>query len=70
MTDRVHSLTVVLDADVRDDDVAPLIDAIRMMRGVADVRALVSDPVSHMAEMRARRDAAQRVLALYKELIG
>jgi Co/Zn/Cd efflux system component len=36
-TDRIHALTIVLDKDYRDDDVQPIVNAIRQIRGVADV---------------------------------
>ena len=65
MTDRVHSLTVVLDVNYRDDDVKALIAAIRHLRGVIDVTPHVADVVSHMAEQRARtqlQDAIRDVL--------
>lgn len=34
MTDRYHTLTVVLERDMRDDDAAALIAAIGQLRGV------------------------------------
>ena len=40
MTDRIHALTVVLDEDMRIDDAEPLVQAIRMMRHVADVQPI------------------------------
>lgn len=54
MTDRIHSLTVVLERDIREDDVQPIIDAIGMCRGVLRVKTLVADPTSYMAISRAR----------------
>jgi len=53
MTDRFHSLTVVLEQDTRDDDCEALISAIKQLRGVATVTGVVSSPDSHMAEQRA-----------------
>lgn len=32
MTDRIHSLTVTLERDMREDDAQALIDAIRMIK--------------------------------------
>jgi hypothetical protein len=61
MTDRVHSLTVVLDSNYRDDDVQGLIDAIQQFRGVVSVGKNVSDPTSYMAEQRARTALQDRV---------
>ena len=37
MSDRYHSLTVVLDQDIRDDDARSLIKAISYMRNVIKV---------------------------------
>lgn len=61
MTDRFHSLTVVLEKDIRSDDAEGLIQAIRHMRGVLSVTGRVSDPDSHMAEERARRELGQKL---------
>ena len=68
MTDRVHSLTVVLEHDVREDDVQSLTEAIHMMRGVLSVRGEVSNMESHMAEERARRELGGKILdVIYPE---
>lgn len=62
MTDRIHSLTVVLAKDMREDDVQGLIDAIRYFKNVAKVKTHVSDPVSLMAEERARMDLRMKLV--------
>lgn len=54
MTDRYHSLTVVLDKDTRDDDAAPLIAAILQLRGVVGVEGNVADPSSYVHQLRAQ----------------
>jgi hypothetical protein len=61
MTDRIHSLTVVLSHDIRDDDIQPLITAIRLLKTVISVEAHVSDDVSYMAEERARRELRDKM---------
>ncbi len=43
MTDRISLLTVALDQPVRTDDIQPLVDAIRMLRGVQDVSVNIDD---------------------------
>lgn len=63
MTDRYHSLVVVLDSDIRDDDCQSTIDAILQIKGVIQVTGNVSDIDSHMAETRALRDVKNRVWA-------
>jgi hypothetical protein len=64
MTDRYHTLTVVLKEDTRDDDCRPLIGAILMLKGVASVTGHVSDVDSHMAEERARLAIGEKLLAI------
>lgn len=54
MTTRFHSLQVVLDQDVREDDAEVLMNAIRMFRHVADVTGIPANCDTFMAETRAR----------------
>ena len=61
MTDRYHSLTVVLEKDIRDDDAEHILNAIRMIRGVASVAGEVADMNSHMAEERARQELGDKL---------
>lgn len=68
MTDRLHALTVTLVADARTDDAAPLIEAIKQLRGVLDVRGEISDIATHTAMMRARHELREKIVAiLYPE---
>ena len=64
MTDRYHSLTVVLEKDLRDDDCQPVMAAIGMIRGVASVQGVVSNMESNMAKVRARRELGHKLLAI------
>ncbi|SAK98462.1 hypothetical protein AWB80_07526 [Caballeronia pedi] len=64
MTDRIHSLTVVLDENMRADDAEQLINAIRMMRGVADVAGNIAEHSHYVAETRVRRDLSQKLWAV------
>jgi hypothetical protein len=54
MTDRIFALTVVLEKDVRVDDVQGLVKAISILRGVLSVKEHISDPSTLMAEERAK----------------
>lgn len=56
MTDRIHSFQIVLEKNIRDDDSEGIINAIRHIRGVADVIPLIADSVSAMAEARAKHE--------------
>uniref|UniRef100_A0A6M3IZC8 Uncharacterized protein n=1 Tax=viral metagenome TaxID=1070528 RepID=A0A6M3IZC8_9ZZZZ len=61
MTDRYHSLTVVFDQDIRDDDVEPILIAIKMIKGVLSVKPKVADMDSYMAEERVRNDLGKKL---------
>ena len=63
MTDRYHSLTVVLEKDIREDDAKPILEAIRMIKGVLTVQGDISNPSSLMAEERARRKGDRQALS-------
>ena len=56
MTDRIRHLTVVLDADYRDDDVASIVEAVRMIRGVARVETHVVEAQDQLARMAVRSE--------------
>lgn len=64
MTDRFHSLTVVLETDLREDDAEAVMAAIAQLRGVIQVTGMVADPAAYMAEQRAKRDLRLKILEL------
>lgn len=64
MTDRVFALTVTLSDSIRDDDAQPIIDAIRMIRGIAGVVPIVADAQLHYAEERARQELEAKLWAV------
>jgi copper chaperone CopZ len=61
MTDRTRILTVVLDHDYREDDVRAIIDAIKMVKGVAAVDMDVADPEQYMAIETAKRELQTKI---------
>jgi hypothetical protein len=61
MTDRFHSLTVVLENDIRSDDAEKLIKAIEMLRGVLTVTGVVADIEALMAQERARHSLGEKL---------
>jgi hypothetical protein len=67
MTDRIRTLTVVLPVNTREDDVQPLIDAIRMLRGVLDVKADVADSADYFAVTNARAQLRSKLLDVLME---
>lgn len=68
MSDRYHSLTVVLEKNMKDEDAKSIIEAIGWMKNVLSVTPVVADPASYMAESRARHDLAEKLWkVLYPE---
>ncbi len=69
MTDRFHSLTVVLEKHIGSDEADAIINAIRCMRNVLDVRGNVADAESYVAESKARLDAYTELQAALRKFI-
>lgn len=55
MSERKSGLVVILEADADEDTADDIAYAIRQLRGVADVRTLNAEPVSHLIAA-TRRD--------------
>jgi hypothetical protein len=66
MTDRVNALLVTLERDVRDDDIQPLVDALKHFRGVAGVRLNVVHITDEVAQMRVRNELLDSLFSLLK----
>ena len=56
MTDRIRHLTVTLDEDFREDDLAPIVAAIEHIRGVASVETRVVEGGDHSARLAVRAE--------------
>jgi hypothetical protein len=68
MTDRVKGVTVSLDEDVRTDEIEPLLNAIRQIRGVSDVAVVTSRMDDWLARSRVRSELAKDFAELYKKI--
>jgi hypothetical protein len=66
MTDRVHSLTVVLETDMRTDDVEGVINAILHLKPVISVEKHISDVGTLMAEARAKQELRMKLFEVLK----
>lgn len=64
MTDRYYALTVVLEKDIRSDDAKQIMDAIRMIKYVLDVKGNVATPETWMAEARTRRELGEKLFKI------
>ena len=65
MTTRHRGYVVVLERDIREDDAAATIAALKRIRGVLTVKAVETTPEAMIAESRAWADVQRRV---YKAL--
>lgn len=60
MTDRVKGFTVTLEKDIRIDDVEVIMQAIRMIRGIADVEPIISTSEDHMNRQRIKYELREK----------
>jgi hypothetical protein len=65
MTDRVKGFTVTLDQDYRDDDVEGILNAVRMIHGVAHVEPSIVTSEDHMNRQVIKYELQKK---LYKAL--
>lgn len=70
MTDRVHALTVVLDRDIRIDDLEPLVTAISLLRGVASVTSTVTTSSDFIARERVRIEMRTRMFDALETILS
>lgn len=66
MTDRVNALIVILDKDIREDDIQLYINAIRMLKNVIDVQLNVSDMSEVIAKTRLKHELISKIIGLFK----
>lgn len=64
MTDRLKGLTVAFHKDIRDDDAQCIIDAILMIKGVADVTTSIVNPSDYMNRSQLRIDIRNDLLSV------
>ncbi len=68
MTDRIKGLTVSLSYDIRDDDCQPIINAIRMIKGIEDVEMHVTDVHDWIARKHVKSELRDIVFEWFKAL--
>lgn len=61
MTDRHAAYIVVLKNDTRDDDAEPILNALRMIKGVAKVEPVIADHDIQIAEARVDQQWRERI---------
>ena len=61
MSDRYHGLLVSLNQDFRSEDLEPIVDAIRMIRGVTDVTEVVIDSDDWLNRSRIMQELKEKL---------
>lgn len=61
MTDRANGIVVVLEHDIRVDDLEPIINAIEQIRGVVCAKSHVADPGSFIVKQRVISDMRRKI---------
>jgi hypothetical protein len=61
MSDRINTITVLLEKDTRIDDCEAILTAIRMTKGVLKATPNVADARDWMAEERARHTIRKKL---------
>lgn len=69
MSDRIKALTISLDKDYRDDDVEAIINAIKMVRGVADVSPILATSDDWLARSRVRHELSTALGKFWDEIL-
>lgn len=67
MTDRVKGFTVTLEHDIRIDDVEVILNAVRMIKGVANVETSISTPDDHMNRERLKWELRDKFYEFIKD---
>lgn len=70
MTDRIRHITITLERDTRDDDVEPILAALRMVRGVAIVTPHVVTGDAYLARVSATADIRGKLHELIDQAIA
>ena len=68
MTDRINAFVVVLDRDVRDDDVEATRKAIMQIKGVVSVDNNVTDISDSVARSRMKSEMTEHLYELIKKI--
>lgn len=66
MTDRHTAYIVTLEQPTREDDAAATVSALRQIKGVIDVRPVVSDPGQMAGAVRADHSWRNALISLVK----
>lgn len=66
MTDQVRGFYVVLDKDIRTDDVEPLMNAVKQMKHVLTVEQIITNVDDYFARQRVRAELISKIYEVLK----
>jgi len=69
MTDRIKGFTVILEHDIRVDDVQGLMEAMCMLKGVSEVIPSTATPDDHMNRARVRGEFRNKLIDFLNDQI-
>jgi len=61
MTDKVKGFTVTLEKDISIDDVEVILNAVKMIKGIAHVEHSISTPNDHFARQRVKMEIREKM---------
>ena len=67
MTDRLKGFVVHLERDIREDDANTIIEAIKALRYVGDVRPIKAGFEDSIARSRVRQELLSKIIDLFQE---
>lgn len=67
MTNRVNGLYVTLEGEIREDDVEPLVNAIRHLRGVLTVELHIQDWDAEIAKRTAQWELRKKIFKVLED---
>lgn len=62
MTDRLKGVLVTFSGDIRDDDAAPILEAIKMIKGVLTVKPYVTGMEDYMLYEKGLLESIRRIM--------
>lgn len=67
MSDMVKGFTVVLKKDMREEDAEQIMQAIKLMKGVADVKPEITQGGDILHQMRAKSEVKDKLIKFIEE---
>lgn len=67
MADRVKGFTVTLEEDIRDEIAEEILNAVRMVKGVAHVEPSITTPEDHMNRQMVKNELSEKLFKVLHE---